>query len=99
MLDGRDFNGAKKVVFWARGDRGGERAEFKVGGVTGKFPDSIQPPLSSGVLLLSDKWQKFTIDLENRDLHHVVGGFCWVTNTDQNPDGSVIYVADMRFVP
>jgi len=99
MPEGRNLTGEKKVVFWAKGAKGGERAEFKVGGVSGKYPDSIQPPLSTGPILLSEKWQKFTIDLEGRDLSHVVGGFCWVTNVEQNHDGSVIYVADIQFVP
>ena len=99
MPEGRDLRGAKKVLFWAKGDKGGERAEFKVGGVSGKFSDSVQPALSIGPVFLSQEWQKFTIDLERTDLSHVIGGFCWVTNEEQNPHGSVIYVADMQFVP
>jgi len=31
----------KKLSFWARGDKGGEKiAEFKVGGITGEHGDS-----------------------------------------------------------
>lgn len=97
--DGRDMRGASKVLFWAKGEKGGERSEFKVGGVTGKYPDSIQPALSTGPVVLSEKWQRVTIDLENRDLSHVVGGFCWTASAEQNPRGSVIYVADAQFVP
>jgi hypothetical protein len=97
--EGRDLRGAKKLLLWAKGDNGGERAEFKVGGVSGKYADSLQPALSIGPVFLSQEWQKFTIDLEKTDLSHVIGGFCWVTNEEQNPHGSVIYVADMQFVP
>src|SRR5262245_51179250 len=28
---GHDLTGAKKLVFWARGDKGGEKVEFKFG--------------------------------------------------------------------
>jgi len=95
--DGRDLTGATKLTFWARGEKGGEKAEFKVGGITGKYPDSIQPPVSTGVIVLSDKWQQYTIDLTGMDLSHVIGGFCWVTNKHQNPNGCTIYLDDIRF--
>ena len=35
---GRDLTGATHLVFWAKGQQGGEHAEFKVGGVTGSIP-------------------------------------------------------------
>ena len=38
---GFDLTGAKKLTFWARGDKGGERIEeFKMGGITGEYADS-----------------------------------------------------------
>ena len=38
---GYDLTGATKLTFWARGAAGGEKiAEFKMGGITGEFPDS-----------------------------------------------------------
>ena len=95
--EGRDLTGATKLTFWARGEKGGEKAEFKVGGITGKYPDSIQPPVSTGVIVLSDKWQQYTIDLTGKDLSHVIGGFCWVTNKHQNPYGCTIYLDDIKF--
>jgi len=95
--DGRDLTGATKLTFWARGEKGGEKAEFKVGGIDGKYPDSIQPPVSTGVIVLSDKWQQYTIDLTGKDLSHVIGGFCWVTNKNQNPYGCTIYLDDIKF--
>ena len=95
--DGRDLTGATQLTFWARGEKGGEKAEFKVGGITGKYPDSIQPPVSTGITVLSDKWQQYTIDLTGKDLSHIIGGFCWVTNKDQNPHGCTIYLDDIRY--
>ena len=95
--DGRDLTGATKLTFWARGEKGGEKAEFKVGGIDGKYPDSIQPPVSTGVIVLSDKWHQYSIDLTGKDLSHVIGGFCWVTNKNQNPYGCTIYLDDIKF--
>lgn len=95
--EARDLTGAKRLTFWARGGKGKERAEFKVGGITGKYPDSIQPPVSTGVTVLSDSWTQYTIDLAGYDLSHVIGGFCWVTNRNQNPNGCTVYLDDIRF--
>jgi hypothetical protein len=93
------MSGFSRVTFWARGENGGEKAEFKVGGIDGKelYPDSIQPAVSTGEVTLSRDWQQYTIDLTGQNLNHVIGGFCWVTNQNQNPDGCTIYLDDMRF--
>ena len=95
---GYNLTGAKNLTFWARGDRGGEMAEFKVGGITGQYPDSIEIPLTTGVIVLSENWTKYTIDLTGQNLSHVIGGFCWVTNEDQNPVGSTIYLDDIYYM-
>jgi hypothetical protein len=95
---GRNLNGAKNLTFYARGESGGEKAEFKVGGVTtGNHPDSITIPASTGVILLSKDWKQYRINLEGQNLTNVIGGFCWVTNENQNPLGSTIYLDDIRY--
>ena len=94
---GYALTGASRLVFWARGEHGGEQAEFKVGGVSdpGKpYRDSFGP-LSSGVLTLGAKWTRYKIPLAGRDLTSLLGGFCWVTNTPQNPNGATIFVDDI----
>lgn len=95
--EGQDLTGATKLTFWARGKNGGEKAEFKVGGIIGEYLDSIQPPVSTGVVVLSSNWQKYIIDLTGKDLSHVIGGFCWVTNKIQNPHGCTIYLDDILY--
>jgi hypothetical protein len=95
--DGRNLKGYSRVIFWARGANGDEKAEFRVGGVTGKYPDSVTSPVSSGVIVLTKDWKQYTIDLTGKDISHVIGGFCWVTNNDQNPNGSTIYLDDMVY--
>ncbi|MFQ5654501.1 MAG: glycosyl hydrolase family 17 protein, partial [Planctomycetota bacterium] len=59
------LSGAARVTFWARGERGGERAELKVGGIrsSGKPHRDSFGPISSGVIKLAQEWKKHTIDL------------------------------------
>jgi hypothetical protein len=99
LKDGKDLSGYTKVTFWARGDKGGEKATFKVGGINGKapYPDSIQPAVSTGLITLSKNWQQYTIDLKNQKLNHVIGGFVWTSAKDENPNGATIYLDDIRF--
>jgi len=95
----RNLTGKRMLTFWAKGEKGGERAEFKVGGIgpDKRYPDSIQPAATTGVVSLTPAWQQYSIDLSGKDLHHVIGGFCWVTNTNQNPNGATIYLDDIQF--
>ena len=93
---GYDLTGARKLTFWARGEKGGERIEeFKIGGITGEYADSDVAGI--GPVVLTTEWQQFTIDLEGKDLSSISGGFCWATNLDVNPDGATFYLDDIRF--
>ena len=93
---GYDLTGAKKLTFWARGEKGGERIEeFKIGGITGEYADSDVAGV--GPVVLTTEWQQFSIDLEGKDLSSISGGFCWVGNLDSNPQGAVFYLDDIRY--
>ncbi len=93
---GYDLTGAKKLTFWARGDKGGERIEeFKLGGITGEYADSDLAGI--GPVALTTEWQEFTIDLEGKDLSSISGGFCWASNLDANPEGATFYLDDIRY--
>lgn len=96
---GYDLHPATKITFWARGEKGGELAEFKAGGIEGEFPDSLRPTrtIQPTVIRLTKEWKQYEIDLTDADLSHVVGGFCWVTNDTQNPSGCIIYLDDIRY--
>jgi hypothetical protein len=93
---GYDLTGASKLTFWVRGANGGEKiAEFKTGGITGEFPDSDSS--SIGPIELTTEWQKYTIDLRDKDMSHVIGGFCWAASKDDNPNGFVMYLDDIIY--
>lgn len=95
---GFNLTGAKKMVFWARGEKGGEQiAEFKVGGVgmSRDFPDSDSAGI--GPVILSKNWREYSIDLNGKDLTSISGGFAWVSNVESNPQSCVFYLDDIRF--
>ena len=94
---GFDISCATKLTFWAKGKYGGEKGEFKVGGLTGQFSDSLQPVVTSGPITLTDEWVQYMIDLTGKDLTHIIGGFVWVTNKPSNPDGATIFLDDIMF--
>lgn len=93
---GYDLTGATKLTFWARGEKGGERIEeFKMGGISGEFPDSDAAGI--GPVTLTTEWRQYTIDLTGKDLSSISGGFCWATNLDVDPDGATFYLDDIRY--
>ena len=93
---GYDLTGAKKLSFWIRGEKGGERIEeLKAGGITGEYADSDVAGI--GPVNLTAEWQQLTIDLEGKDLSSISGGFCWATNLDVNPEGCTFYLDDIRY--
>lgn len=95
---GYNLTGAKKLVFWARGEKGGEQiAEFKVGGVgiAREYPDS--DTASIGPVILSQDWREYSIDLRGKDLSYISGGFAWVANVDNNPVSCTFFLDDIHF--
>jgi exo-beta-1,3-glucanase (GH17 family) len=99
---GLDLRGYSKLTFWARSDSQ-VRLEFKVGGITGKYPDSLQPARGTGLVTLTSQWQPYQINLAGADLSYVIGGFEWSASwTDNaigvdNPKTLVFYLDDIQF--
>ena len=92
---GYNLTKAKKLSFWARGDKGGEIVEFKIGGTAANYPDSDN--LSSGDITLSDRWTRYALDLSRADLAYISAGFGFVLKQDMNPDGCTFYIDDVRY--
>jgi hypothetical protein len=93
---GFNLTGAKRITFWARGAKGGEKiAEFKVGGITGEYPDTDSA--SSGPVELTNQWKQYSVDLNGKDLSNIIGGFAWAASKDDNPDGFTIYLDDIAY--
>lgn len=93
---GFNLSGAKRLSFWARGAKGGEKiAEFKVGGIAGEYPDTDSA--SSGPVELTPQWKQYSIDLNGKDLSNIIGAFAWAASKDDNPDGFIMYLDDITF--
>ncbi|MFA5157341.1 MAG: hypothetical protein WC532_08200 [Candidatus Omnitrophota bacterium] len=93
---GFDLSKATKLTFWARGVNGGERIEeFKMGGIMGEFSDSDTAGI--GPVVLNKEWTQYSIDLKGKDLSYIIGGFCWATNVDVNPEGATFYLDEIKY--
>lgn len=93
---GYDLTAAKKLTFWARGEKGGERVtEVKFGGLIGPYPDTDGGSL--GPLQLSKEWTKYTFDLTEKDLRHIIGGFAVSVRRSDNPRGAVFYIDEIVY--
>jgi hypothetical protein len=96
--EGRKIEGTKKLVFSARGQRGGELVDFKAGGINDpdkKYRDSFEKIL--GTQKLTTEWQQFEIDLSGANTNSVLGAFAWTATKDANPDGLAFYLDDICF--
>lgn len=96
-LPGYRFRGARQLTFWARGQKGGECSQFKIGGINSgkKYRDSLGD-ISTGVVELGQDWKRFTIKLPEVDLDSVISGFCWVTAPFQD-EPMTIFLDEIRF--
>ena len=93
---GYNLTGAKKLTFWARGERGGEQVqEFTVGGVSGDYPDSDTAVV--GPIILGTQWRQYTIDLRGKDLSYISGGFSWTSSEEVNQEDCTFYLDNIRF--
>ncbi|MBF0253668.1 MAG: hypothetical protein HQL11_00865 [Candidatus Omnitrophica bacterium] len=93
---GFNLEGASRLVFWARGEKGGERIDkFRVGGIQGRFSDSTIAGF--GPVALTTEWTRYEIDLTGKDLSSIIGGFMLVAKGQKNPEGFTIYLDDISF--
>jgi len=92
---GRDLTGAKKLTFWVRGAKGGEKVSFGVGliGADKKYPDSAKAEAKDQIL--TTDWKQITIDLKDKDLKSIKTGFYWTLGGQG--DGVTFYLDDIQF--
>lgn len=95
---GYNLSGATELTFWACGEQGEERVEFKAGDVSNPnkdYQDSFEKSL--GIVTLTQEWQRFSIDLSGLDLSNVIGAFAWVASRANNPAGLTFYLSDVSY--
>ncbi|WP_156882914.1 hypothetical protein [Rhodovulum sp. P5] len=82
---GEDFSGCRCVRVRAKGHSGGEIVEFKFGGIEAvgrQFKDSFF--VSTGRLRLNSDWNTYVIDVSDKDLSSVIGGFAVIMTGSAN---------------
>jgi len=92
---GFNLSNAKKLTLKARGEKGGEMLEFKMGGITGEYPDS--DTVGIGPVALTSEWGEYTIDLSDAELFYISGGFVFAASRMDNPDGFIIYLDEIKY--
>ncbi|HEY8241649.1 MAG TPA: hypothetical protein VIH35_09390 [Kiritimatiellia bacterium] len=93
---GINLSAAKKLTFWARGEKGGEYIDlFTVGGSLGAYPDTDKAVLKD--TLLNVEWTRYEVDLTGCDMSYISSYFGWMASRFHNRDGFMFYVDEVRF--
>ena len=76
---GWNLTGASKLTFWARGAKGGEKVDFKLGllGKDKKFHDTASGEDNA---TLTKSWKQYTINLRGKNLSDIKTGFVFVVS-------------------
>lgn len=94
---GWNLTGAKRLTFWARGERGGEVASFQFGllGADKRYRDTSGGSLPN--VKLTREWRQYSIDLAGKDLSRIKTGFAWTVAAQGAP--VTFYLDDIRYEP
>jgi exo-beta-1,3-glucanase (GH17 family) len=94
-----DLSRATKLVFHARGDKGGEQIQVKVGIAGGNtYGDAAPLPFDTGWIRLSKDWQRYELAVDGASLERVITPFVLITNRAHNPNGRLlIYLDEIYF--
>jgi len=93
---GFDLSKATYITFWMKGETGNEQlAEVRIGGLKGHFPDSTTAFKKN--IKLTKNWKLYFIDLRGKDTSYIAGGFSFVVNKRQNPNGCTFYIDEVRY--
>lgn len=92
---GYDLRKSKRLVFFAKGDKGGEKVEFFMGGISGRYGDSGQSERKE--FELTREWKRYEIPLSNVNLKYIIGGFGLSVSGDTNQEGAIFYLDEIYY--
>jgi hypothetical protein len=96
---GYDLRRAKKLVFSARGAKGGEVIHAKVAIAGDKpFGDTAPAPAVLRDVTLKQTWEQFELDVSKIRRDRVITPFCIVTNQDLNPENITFFLDNIYFI-
>ena len=92
---GYNLTGAKKLTFWAKGEKGGEKISFGVGILKSdrKYFDTAFAELKD--VTLTNNWKQYSIDLRGKDLSVIKTPFYWTFGSAGFP--ITFYLDDIQF--
>lgn len=92
---GANLTGASRLTFWARGEKGGEKATFICGLIKSDKPYHDTALTQLPDVILTAGWKQYTIDLKGRDLTRIKTGFAWTLAAAGEP--VTFYLDDIKF--
>lgn len=97
---GNDLSGGKyrRIAFWAKGQNGGEIAEFRAGGlghIKTRHRDTFD--VTAGKIKLGKDWSEYAIYVTDADLSSVMTPFCVLFHAEDNTNGAIIYLDDIEY--
>ena len=92
---GFDLTGAKRLTFWAKGEKGGEVIDFKFGILARdkRFFDTGHGGLEK--VSLTKEWRQYEIPLGKQDLTRIKTGFVW--NLASSGEPITFYLDDVQW--
>lgn len=95
---GKDLTGAKKLVFYARGEQGGENIKFGYGYDQPDQMGFTDSAYASRMETLTNYWQEYQFDLSGKDLSHINGLFMFSVDKYNNPMGVIFYLDNVTYI-
>jgi hypothetical protein len=95
-----DLRCARALVFWARGDAGGERIQVKVA-ITGNHQpsgDSLKEPVASPWYTLTKSWAMYQLPLPGENMERVITPFVFVTEHERNEHPAFKFFLDEIYI-
>jgi len=99
-------HGYTRITFYAKGEDGGEIVEFGAFGIDNTHRDSQRylyrdlcpkTTVPNRVIVLTNHWEKYRIDIRCQDLSSVIGGFYWSASWNSQPSGLIFYLDNIQF--
>ena len=92
---GVDLTGAKQLVIWARGEEGGEKVAFKMGGSGRDKPYFNTAEVGRENVWLSKDWKRYTLQLGGKNLGRIISGFVFAVE-GRGPK-TIVYLDDIQY--
>lgn len=92
---GVDLTGAKQLVIWARGEKGGETITLRMGGVGKEKPYFDTATVSRENIRLSKSWKRYTLQVGGKNLSRIISGFAF--SVDCKGPATTVYLDDIQY--